>query len=76
MSLNCLKNWILVQGCTTSTPDSGLFINQLPGIELEMIDSLADEQQVDFKGVYADILEWAIRRLEEDVDHLGKIFYT
>ena len=68
MSLNCLKNWILVQGCTTSTPDSGLFINQLPGIELEMIDSLADEQQVDFNGVYDDIQERAIRRLKTDVN--------
>lgn len=68
MSLNCLKNWILVQGCTTSTPDSGLFINQLPGIELEMIDSLADEQQVDFNGVYDDIQERAVRRLKTDVN--------
>ncbi len=68
MSLECLKNWILVQGCTTSTPDSGLFINQLPGIELEMIDSLADEQQVDFNGVYDDVQERAIRRLKTDVN--------
>ena len=68
MSLDCLKDWILVQGCTTSTPDSGIFINQLPGIELKMIDSLADEQQVDFNGVYDDIQERATRRLKTDVN--------
>lgn len=68
MSLNCLKDYIGVQGCTTTTPDSGIFINQLPGIELEMIDSLADEQQVDFNGVYDDIQERAVRRLKTDVN--------
>ena len=68
MSLNCLKNHIGVQGCTTTTPNSGIFINQLPGIELEMIDKLADEQQVDFNGVYDDIQERAVRRLKTDVN--------
>lgn len=68
MSLNCLKDWIGVQGCTTTTPDSGIFINQLPGIELEMIDSLADEQQVDFNGVWDDVRERAIRRLKTDIN--------
>ena len=68
MSLNCLKDHIGVQGCTTTTPNSGIFINQLPGIELEMIDKLADEQQVDFNGVYDDIQERAVRRLKTDVN--------
>ena len=68
MSLSCLKNWIGVQGCTTTTPDSGLFINQLPGIELEMIDSLADEQQVDFNGVWDDVQERAVRRFKTDIN--------
>ncbi len=68
MSLNCLKDWIGVQGCTTTTPDSGIFINQLPGIELEMIDSLADEQQVDFNGVWDDVQERAVRRFKTDIN--------
>ncbi|PCJ57924.1 MAG: hypothetical protein COA65_08675 [Rhodospirillaceae bacterium] len=68
MSLNCLKSHILVQGCTTTTPNSGIFINQLPGIELEMIDKIADEQQVDFNGVYDDIEERAVRRLKTDIN--------
>jgi len=68
MSLDCLKDYIGVQGCTTTTPDSGVFINQLPGIELEMIDSLADEQQVDFNGVWDDVQERAVRRLKTDIN--------
>ena len=68
MSLNCLKSHIGVEGCTVTTPNSGLFINQLPGIELKMIDKLADEQQVDFNGVFDDIEERAVRRLKTDVN--------
>ena len=68
MSLDCLKDYIGVQGCAVTTPDSGVFINQLPGIELEMIDSLADEQQVDFNGVWDDVQERAVRRLKTDVN--------
>lgn len=68
MSLNCLKDHIGVQGCTTTTPNSGIFINQLPGIELKMLDKLADEQQVDFNGVWDDIQERAVRRLKSDIN--------
>jgi len=75
MSLNCLKSHIGVEGCTVTTPNSGLFINQLPGIELEMIDKLADEQQVDFNGVFDDIEERAVRRLKTDVNAEFKKHY-
>ncbi|KKN67197.1 hypothetical protein LCGC14_0463700 [marine sediment metagenome] len=68
MSLNCLTGHIGVEGCTTTTPNSGIFINQLPGIELEMIDKLADEQQVDFNGVWDDVQERAIRKFKTDIN--------
>ena len=68
MSLNCLKGHISVEGCVSTLPNSGIFINQLPGIELEMIDKLADEQQVDFNGVFNDIEERAVRRLKTDIN--------
>lgn len=68
MSLACLKNWVGVQGCTDTTPDSGLFINQLPGVELKMIDQIADEQQVDFNGVWDDVQERAVRRFRTDIN--------
>jgi len=68
MSLDCYKGHILVQGCTTTTPNSGIFINQLPGIELEMIDKIADEQQADFNGVFDDVEERAVRRFKTDIN--------
>ena len=33
-----------------------------------MIDKLADEQQVDFNGVWDDVQERAVRRLKTDVN--------
>lgn len=68
MSLDCLKDHIGVEGCITTTPNSGIFINQLPGIGLEMIDKLADEQQIDFNGVWDDVQERAIRRFKTDIN--------
>lgn len=68
MSLNCLKDHIGVQGCTATTPNSGIFVNQLPGIELKMLDKIADEQQADFNGVWDDIQERAVRRLKSDTN--------
>lgn len=66
--MNCLKDYIGLQACSTTTPDSGVYVNQLPGIELEMIDGIADEQQVDFNGVWDDVQERAVRRLKTDLN--------
>ncbi len=68
MSLNCLKDHIGVEGCTTTTPNSGIFVNQLPGIELKMLDKIANEDQSDFNGVYDDIQERTVRRLKSDIN--------
>ena len=67
MSLNCLKDHIGVEGCTSTTPNSGIYVNQLPGIELKLLDRLANEQQVNFQGVWDDVQERAVRRLRTDI---------
>ncbi len=75
MSLSCYVDYIGVEGCDETTPDSGLFINQLPGIELKMIDKIADEQQVDFSGVWDDVQARAIRRFKTDINAEFKKMY-
>jgi hypothetical protein len=67
MSLNCLKDHIGIQGCAGSTPPSGIYINQLPGVDLKGIDKLADDQQVNFQGVWDDVQERAVRKFRNDV---------
>ena len=66
--MECFRDYIGLEGCTTTTPDSGLFINQLPGIELELFDKLADPQQLNFTGVFDDIQTRAIRRFKTDIN--------
>lgn len=65
--MECFRDYIGLEGCSTTTPESGLFINQLPGIELKLFDKLADEQQVNFTGVYNDIQTRAIQRFKTDI---------
>lgn len=65
-SYDCLIDYIGLKGCSTSTPLSGLFINSLPGVQLKMLDQIADEQQVNFDGVWDDVQLRASQRLRND----------
>lgn len=53
--LQCLTGFIGIMGCNSSEPASGLYINSLPGITLKMIDSIADEDQVTYLGVWTEV---------------------
>lgn len=65
--MECFRDYIGLEGCSVITPESGLFVNQLPGIELKLFEKLADEQQVNFVGVYNDIQTRAIQRFKTDI---------
>lgn len=54
-------------GCSTETPDSGLYINSLPGISLEAIDKIADSDQVTYVSVFGDIEARALARIAIDI---------
>ncbi len=69
--MDCLKDYIGIQGCgapvplappgeTLSDVFSGLYINQLPGVSLKSIEKLADEEQQNYLGVWADIQRRAL----------------
>lgn len=60
---NCLIDYIGLQGCGTVVPDSGMYVNGLPGISLKSVDNTADEEQISFAGVWSDVQERASRRL-------------
>jgi hypothetical protein len=67
MSLNCLVDHIGIEGCSQETPVSNLYINRLPGIELEAIDKIATHDQENFQGVWSDIQERGVRRFRNEV---------
>lgn len=77
-SMDCLKGYIGINGCgapaSPSVPNplpagmtaedyfSGLYINQLPGVNLEVMESIADDEQENFLGVWADVEKRALKK--------------
>ncbi len=69
--MECLRDYISIKGCGLPAPDSGLYLNTLPGIEFANIDEIANADQVSYAGVWNDIQTRAINRFRLDV--LGRI---
>jgi len=66
--VNCLTDYIGLKGCgATGIAPSGLFINDLPGITLKSFASIAEAEQNGFTGVWNDVQERAIRKLQGDI---------
>lgn len=65
--MDCLNDYIGLQGCGSSTPDSGLYLNDLAGIQLRQIDEIANEDQVNYTGVWDKVQARGIKRFEKDV---------
>ena len=65
--MDCLIDYIGLQGCSSTTPDSGLYINDLAGIQLKQINEIANEEQVNYTGVWADVQPRAIKKFALDV---------
>lgn len=60
--LECFTGFIGILGCNAQTPGSGLYINSLPGVTLEMVDKIADSEQITYKGVWAEVEQRGILR--------------
>lgn len=65
--MECFTGYIGLRICGTETSESGLFINSLPGISLEMVDKIAESEQVSYAGVWADVQVEAQSRFYVDV---------
>lgn len=64
--MDCLKDYIGIMGCGAPAPPdgpgafSGLYINQLPGVSLEVMEGIADSEQENYLGVWADVKDRAL----------------
>lgn len=67
MSLSCLIDHIGIEGCGGEVPVSNLYINRLPGIELEAIEKIATQDQENFAGVWSDIQDRSVRRFRNEI---------
>lgn len=68
MALSCYIDYIGLTICSGGqAPASGLYINSLPGIHLESIEKIANQEQVSYLGVWADVQTSAIGQFKIDV---------
>lgn len=66
--MSCFEGYIGVgTHCLTNESVSGKYLTDLPGVSLQNIDSVANENQLSFLGVFADVEKRAISRISKDV---------
>ena len=53
--MNCLTDYIGLKSCSATTPESGIWINDLPGMSNELLNSIATSDQVTFKEVWNSV---------------------
>lgn len=53
--MDCLRDYIGIRGCGSTTPESGLYVNQLAGVSLKSIEQMSNEDQLTFAGVWSDV---------------------
>lgn len=71
--MQCLYDYIGIRWCKAVEPESNLWINDLPGISLKVLDKIADEEQKTFLEVWNTIQRRAIQRINTAVtNEFGK----
>jgi hypothetical protein len=65
-----LTNYIGLKNCNLLVPESGDYINELPGMSTELVDKIANSEQINFAGVWADVQKNAFRRFKDDTINL------
>ena len=66
--LDCLIDWVGLDNCiTTSTPPSGRYINELPGIEVMKLDQIANQDLSGFQDVWNRAQNRAGSRFANDI---------
>lgn len=64
----CLRDYIGLSLCRAyESPASGVYINSLPGLSIESIEKIADQEQVNYLGVWSDVQDNAIEQFKIDV---------
>ncbi len=65
--MECVRGYIGIKSCvSTVIPGSGLYINSLPGISLEITEKIADSEQRNFLGAWKDIEERVVQKFSSE----------
>lgn len=66
--MECLRDYIGVLGCGASGSLGNRYINSLPGISLESIEALANDEQKTFLGVWNDVQKRALAKFQIEIN--------
>ena len=67
----CLLDYVGIKNCGFAPSDSGIYLQDLPGMDFAQLDAIANADQSSYAGVWSDIQKRSIRRFRNDV--IGKI---
>lgn len=65
--MDCLIDYVGIQGCGASSPASGFFLNSLPGISIKSIEALADSEKKTYLAVWENIQTRCAKRMQAEV---------
>ena len=65
--MNCLTDFIGLQGCGNVTPISGLYINDYPGMSSELLEKISSPEQASYYGFWESAQRVAYTRLKKDI---------
>jgi hypothetical protein len=70
---HCLDNYIGLRGCGSTTPPSGLYVNDLPGMSLENLVTLTNTDEPTYSDIWTMVQTRAQNRFSLDVrEAMGK----
>lgn len=70
---HCLDNYIGLRGCGSTTPPSGLYVNDLPGMSLENLVTLTNTDEPTYTDIWTMVQTRAQQRFSLDVrQEMGK----
>jgi hypothetical protein len=75
--LDCFIGYIGLSYCggVYEQPDSGIYLNSLPGISIERLDKIAESEQITYLGVWDDIQKSAVAQFRiEVITEMNKCF--
>lgn len=66
--MDCMKDFVgPFNGCDAPTPLSNMYLSQLPGIEFDNLDQVANSDQITWQGVWNDLQATATDTFKEDI---------
>lgn len=70
--MTCLENYIGILGCNAPEPESGIYINSLPGITTFLANQIKSNEQATFLELWDDVQARALLKFNSSVISLFK----